>query len=147
MSGYRFSLEAILLDVLVFKIFYAVIRRCVDSMSGSGQSAAPLYPPGWTRAEKLLATRPTCAEYQFPCCYGSYHHLYQIIMQCPLCCPAWRFNGDFIHCQTGPTRSPGVPKPSVSLFQTCIYFFNFLGWGETESTCYVGQYLTYCTNS
>jgi hypothetical protein len=28
-----------------------------------------------------------------------------------------------------------------------IYIFAFLGWSETESTCYVGHYLTYCTNS
>jgi hypothetical protein len=26
------------------------------------------------------------------------------------------------------------------------FFFNFLGWGKTESTWHVGQYLAYCTS-
>jgi hypothetical protein len=36
---------------------------------------------------------------------------------------------------------------STASFQILYFFFNFLGWGETESTCYVGHYLTYCTSS
>jgi hypothetical protein len=27
-----------------------------------------------------------------------------------------------------------------------LFFFSFLGWGETESTWYVGHYLVYCTS-
>jgi hypothetical protein len=32
------------------------------------------------------------------------------------------------------------------VFKLSFNFFNFLGWGETESTWYVGHYLAYCTS-
>jgi hypothetical protein len=43
MSGY-FSLEVILLDVLVFKIFFAVIRRCGMRMYVSCEAVGSLQP-------------------------------------------------------------------------------------------------------
>jgi hypothetical protein len=43
-------------------------------------------------------------------------------------------------------RPLGPPARSQSLYQGTFFFFSFSGWGETESTWYVGQYLAYCTS-
>jgi hypothetical protein len=45
------------------------------------------------------------------------------------------------------TYAPVVLYPQDdSWFSFCFFFFSFLGWGETESTWYVGHYLAYCTS-
>jgi hypothetical protein len=36
--------------------------------------------------------------------------------------------------------------PESSNLHSFFFFFGFLGWGETESTWYVGHYLAYRTN-
>jgi hypothetical protein len=40
----------------------------------------------------------------------------------------------------------GVPAPASVRNAASSCFFSFLGWGETESTWYVGQYFAYCTS-
>jgi hypothetical protein len=48
----------------------------------------------------------------------------------------------------------GRPARSQSLYRlhypgspfVYVFFFSFFGWGETESTWYVGRYFAYCTN-
>jgi hypothetical protein len=48
------------------------------------------------------------------------------------------------------TYFPKIRRLCVSLVVQVavliLFFTDFLGWGETESTCYVGHYLAYCTS-
>jgi hypothetical protein len=51
------------------------------------------------------------------------------------CFAFWRF------------QSHIVGRTSVTLIIHFNFFFNFLVWGETESTSYVGHNLAYCTST
>jgi hypothetical protein len=44
------------------------------------------------------------------------------------------------------SRFPTFPHSLHLMLYGLFFFFSFLGWGETESTGYVGQYLAYCTS-
>jgi hypothetical protein len=76
----------------------------------------------------------------------------------------WSFNGDWMQwCLLmrspvwGWSYYPTCLRQSVSIIMTWwwrqkqpterwLQFLFFLGWGETESTWYVGHYLAYCTS-
>jgi hypothetical protein len=55
-----------------------------------------------------------------------------------------RLHGVVLNYLSTGTTLPFYTRYDVSMIIEWMNFFSFLGWGETESTWYVGHYTAYC---